>query len=148
VARVRRVVHATDFSPASAGAFRKAVEVAKDNSATLLIVHVLPTLPMVADAYMAATAYNEMLLAQRRQAQTSMDRLVKRARTAGARVTGHVVDTGAIAETIVRFARRQRADLIVVGTHGHGVLAKILLGSVAERVISRAHCPVVTVRSR
>jgi nucleotide-binding universal stress UspA family protein len=148
MARIRRIVHPTDFSPASGAAFRKAVALAKENRATLVIVHVLPTLPMVADAYMAASAYEEMLSAHRRQAETSMDRVVKRARAAGVRTTGRVLDFGPVSETIVRFAKRQRADLIVMGTHGHGVLAKILLGSVAERVISRAPCPVMTLKGR
>ena len=148
MARIRRIVHPTDFSPASGAAFRKAVELAKENRATLLIVHVLPTLPMVGDAYMAASAYDEMLRAHRLQADKAMDRLVKRARAAGVRVTGHVLDFGPVAESIVRFAKRQRADLIVTGTHGHGVIAKVLLGSVAERVISRAPCPVMTVKGR
>ena len=62
--------------------------------------------------------------------------------------TGHIVDFGAVSDAIVRFAKRQRAELIVMGTHGHGVLAKILLGSVAERVISHAPCPVMTVRGK
>jgi nucleotide-binding universal stress UspA family protein len=146
MARIRRLVHPTDFSPASGPAFRKALELAKQNGATMLIVHVLPTLPMVADAYMAASAYDEMLRGQRLQAEKAMGRFVKRARAAGARVTGHVVDFGAIAEAISRFAKRQRADLIVMGTHGHGILARALLGSVAERVVSRAPCPVMTVR--
>ena len=148
MARARRIAHPTDFSPASVPAFRKATALAKENKATLLIVHVLPTLPMVGDAYMAASAYEEMLLAHRRQAERAMERLVKRARASGVRATGHVVDFGAIAETIARFAKRQRADLIVMGTHGHGVLAKVLLGRVAERVISRAPCPVMTVKGR
>jgi nucleotide-binding universal stress UspA family protein len=148
MARIRRIVHPTDFSPASGAAFRKAVALAKENRATFLIVHVLPTLPMVADAYMAASAYEEMLSAHRRQAETSMDRVVKRARAAGVRATGRVLEFGPVSETIVRFAKRQRADLIVMGTHGHGVLAKILLGSVAERVISRAPCPVMTLKGR
>ena len=148
MARIRRIVHPTDFSSASLPAFRKAVALAKENKATLIIVHVLPTLPMVADAYMAASAYDEMLRAQRRQAEKAMDRLVKRARAAGVRASGHIVDFGAVSDAIVRFAKRQRADLIVMGTHGHGVLAKILLGSVAERVISRAPCPVMTVRGK
>ena len=148
MARIRRLVHPTDFSPASGPAFRKALELAKQNRATLLIVHVLPTLPMVADAYMAASAYDAMLRAQRLQAEKAMGRFVKRARAAGVRVTGHVVDFGAVAEAISRFAKRQRADLIVMGTHGHGILARALLGSVAERVISRASCPVMTVRGR
>ena len=68
MARIRRIVHPTDFSSASLPAFRKAVALAKENKATLIIVHVLPTLPMVADAYMAASAYDEMLRAQRRLA--------------------------------------------------------------------------------
>ena len=148
MARIRRIVHPSDFSSASLPAFRKAVALAKENKATLIIVHVLPTLPMVADAYMAASAYDEMLRAQRRQAEKAMDRLVKRARAAAVRATGHIVDFGAVSDAIVRFAKRQRADLIVMGTHGHGVLAKILLGSVAERVISRAPCPVMTVRGK
>ena len=148
MARIRRLVHPTDFSPASGPALRKALELAKQNRATLLIVHVLPTLPMVADAYMAASAYDEMLRAQRLQAEKAMDRVVKRARLAGVRATGRILDFGPIAGTIARFAKRQRADLIVMGTHGHGVLAKILLGSVAERVISHAPCPVMTVRGK
>jgi len=148
MARIRRIVHPTDFSSASLGAFRKAVELAKDNGGTLLILHVLPTLPLVADAYMAASAYDEMLRAQRDAAQKGIDRLVKRARAAGGRATGHIVDVGPVPDTIARFAKRQRADLIVMGTHGHGALAKVFLGSVAERVISRASCPVLTVRGR
>ncbi|HEV8143350.1 MAG TPA: universal stress protein [Methylomirabilota bacterium] len=148
MASIRRIIHPTDFSPASSAAFRKAVELAKENRATLPIVHVLPTLPMVGDAYMAASAYDEMLRAHRLQAEKEMDRLLKRARAVGVRATGHVLDFGPVVESIVRFAKRQRADLIVMGTHGHGVVAKVLLGSVAERVISRAPCPVMTLKGR
>ena len=146
--RLRRILHPTDFSPASAPAFRKAIELAKEDGATLLIVHVLPTLPMVADAYIAATAYDELLRAHRAQGQRSMERLVKRARTAGVRAVGKVDDNGGLADRIVRYAKRERADLIVMGTHGYGILAKALLGSVAERVISRATCPVMTIKGR
>lgn len=146
--RLRRILHPTDFSPASAPAFRKAIELAKEDGATLLIVHVLPTLPMVADAYIAATAYDELLRAHRAQGQRSMERLVKRARTAGVRAVGKVDDNGGLSDRIVRYAKRERADLIVMGTHGYGILAKALLGSVAERVISRATCPVMTIKGR
>ncbi len=146
--RVRRIVHPTDFSPASGPAFKKAVALAADDNAPLAIVHVLPALPIVGDAYIAATAYDEMLRAQRRQAEQQLERLVKRARAAGARASGVVIDTGGIADQIARFAKRQGADLIVMGTHGHGILARAFLGSVAERVISRASCPVMTIKGR
>jgi nucleotide-binding universal stress UspA family protein len=148
MARMRRIVHPTDFSPASAPAFRKALELAKDNGARLLLVHVLPSLPMLPDAYIAATTYDDMLQAHRRQADGQMQRLVKRARAAGVKATGTVVDVGVAAEQIVRFAKRQGAGVIVMGTHGHGALARAVLGSVAERVVPRAHCPVLTVRGR
>jgi nucleotide-binding universal stress UspA family protein len=146
--KLRRIVHPTDFSPSSGPAFKKALELAKADRATLLLLHVLPTLPMVGDAYMAATAYDEMLRAHRRQADQQMGRLVKRARAGGVRATGTVLDFGTPAERIVAFAKRQRADLIVMGTQGLGVLARALLGSVAQRVVTRASCPVMTVRGR
>ena len=148
MARMRRIVHPTDFSPASAPAFKKAVQLAKDNGATLAVLHVLPSLPMLPDAYIAATAYDDMLQAHRRQAESQMQKTVKRAQAAGVKATGTVVDVGVAAEQIVRFAKRQADDMIVMGTHGHGVLARVVLGSVAERVVSRASCPVLTVRAR
>jgi nucleotide-binding universal stress UspA family protein len=148
MARIRRIVHPTDFSPASGPALKKALELAKDSHAPLAILHVLPALPLVGDAYIAPTTYDEMLRAHRAQAEKSMERLVKRARAAGVRVTGTVLESGPVADQIARFAKRQRADLIVMGTHGHGILARVVLGSVAERVISRAPCPVMTIRGK
>jgi universal stress protein A len=148
MARVRRIVHPTDFSPASGPAFRKATELAKENAATLTIVHVLPILPVVGDAFIPPATIDEMMRGQRAQAEKTMGRLVKRARTAGAKVTGVVADNGAVPDAIVRFTKRQRADLIVMGTHGYGFLARTLLGSVAERVVSKAPAPVMLIRGK
>ena len=148
MARVRRIVHPTDFSPASGPAFKKALELAKENKASLSLLHVLPALPVVGDAYIAPTAYDEMLRAHRAQGEKQMARVVQRARAAGVRASGTVLEAGAIADQIARVAKRQAADLIVMGTHGHGVLARALLGSVAQRVINRASCPVMTVKAK
>jgi universal stress protein A len=148
MARIRRIVHPTDFSPASGPASKKALELAKDNKATLVTVHVLPTLPVIGDAYIPPATIDEMLRAQRAQGEKSMQRLVTRARAAGVRVSGFVLDNGAVADAIARFAKRQKADLLVMGTHGHGILARALLGSVAERVMSKAPCPVMVVRGK
>ena len=63
------------------------------------------------------------------------------------RATALLLD-GAPHEQIGRAVRRVRADLLVIGTHGRSGLSKVLLGSVAERVIRVAPCPVLTVRSR
>ena len=56
--------------------------------------------------------------------------------------------TGSPFVEIVRYARDERIDLIVLGTHGRGPIAHMLLGSVAERVVRKAPCPVLTVRRR
>jgi nucleotide-binding universal stress UspA family protein len=47
---------------------------------------------------------------------------------------------------VVRYAREENVDIVVLGTHGRGAIAHMLLGSVAERVVRKAHCPVLTVR--
>src|SRR4051794_26313106 len=114
MARLRRIVHPTDFSPASGPAFKKALELAKDSGATMVMVHVLPTIPIVGDGFIAPTTVDEMFRAQRAQADQSMQRLIKRARAAGVRATSVIVDTGAVAEQIARVAKRQAADLIVM----------------------------------
>ena len=148
MARIRRIVHPTDFSPASGPAFKKAVEVAKDSNATLVILHVLPILPVVGDAFIPPATIDEMIRGQRAQGEKSMDRLVARARAAGVKTTGVVLDNGAVPDAIVRFTKRQRADMVVMGTHGHGFLARALLGSVAQRVVSKAPCPVMLIRGK
>ncbi|MBI1845875.1 MAG: universal stress protein [Candidatus Rokubacteria bacterium] len=67
------------------------------------------------------------------------------ARARGARATGLLLE-GSSAEAIVRAARGKRAAMIVMGTHGRSGLVRMMLGSVASRVIALARCPVLTVR--
>jgi nucleotide-binding universal stress UspA family protein len=144
---MKRIVYATDFSPASRPAFEKAVSMARADRAELVIVHALaPVLPP-ANGYITATAYSEIDAAARRYGTTQVDALVGRARKAGVRARGVLVD-GIAHEAIVRAARKQHADMIVVGTHGRTGLAKFMLGSVAGRVVAHASCPVLTVRGR
>jgi nucleotide-binding universal stress UspA family protein len=143
----RRIVHPSDFSPASRPAFRKAIELAKSTRAQLFVVHVLSMLPVIPDAYVAPTVWDDLERVQRITAQRQLARLVATAKAAGARASGVVLDIGVTHEQIVRFARARRADLIVIGTHGRSGLTKALLGSVASRVLAAARCPVLTVRA-
>jgi nucleotide-binding universal stress UspA family protein len=142
-----RILHPSDFSPASRPAFRKAVELAKVNRAELLVVHVLPVLPMMPDAYIAATTYDELLRGQRASAKKQLDRLVANAKAAGTRASGICLDFGVPAERIARLAKSRRADVIVMGTHGRTGFRRALLGSVAARVVAIAACPVLTVHA-
>jgi len=145
---VSRILHATDFSPASGAAFTKAVEWARRDRAELLLLHVLsPPAPLVADAYVTPQVWDTLLRSQRASAQRRLDTLVAKARRARVRARGLLIE-GVPADRIVRTARGRRAGLIVVGTHGRSGVARFFLGSVAGRVVATAHCPVMTVRGR
>ena len=144
----RPITHPTDFSPASRPALAKAIQLAKAGRAPLLILHVLPPLPMLPDAYIAVTTFNELQRGHRAHGQHQLDRVVARAKAAGARATGLLLDFGITAEQIARVAKSKRAEVIVMGTHGRSGIKRAILGSVAERVVATAPCPVLTVRAR
>ena len=146
--RIRRVLHPTDFSRASAVAFNRAVETAKANRAELLLVHVItPSIPPIGDGYISPKVYAEMEASARAYGKRELDALVAKARRAGARVRGILLE-GQAHERIAQAARRQRADLVIMGTHGRTGFARFFIGSVASRVLAIAPCPVMTVRGR
>jgi nucleotide-binding universal stress UspA family protein len=146
----KRILHATDFSSASRPALAKAIALARQNGAPLSIVHALPPtiVPVGGEiAYIPPGTYEAIDQSARQYAHKQLTAVAERAKKAGVRVTMLVLD-GAPHDQILRAVRRTRADLVVIGTHGRTGLAKVLLGSVAERVIRLAPCPVLTVRSR
>jgi len=145
---VRRILHPTDFSRASGAAFLKAVALAKESRAELLLVHVLlPTTPFIGDGYISPKTYEELEASARRGAHRELAKVVAKAQKAKARVKAVLLE-GVPYDRIARAARSKRADLIVMGTHGRSGLSKFFLGSVAERVIALAPCPVLTVRGK
>ena len=144
---IRRILHPSDFSPASRAAFAKAMELAKQSRAQVIVAHVLAPIMPVADGYMAPQAYAQIEAASRKHGKKQLDVLVARARRAGVRATGLLLE-GIASDRIVRTARAKRADVIVMGTHGRTGLARLFLGSVANRVVGHAGCPVLTVRGR
>jgi nucleotide-binding universal stress UspA family protein len=144
----RVILHATDFSPASRPAFARAVEVTKSLRGQLLLLHVLnPMLPMMSAQPIEPPTYSQLRQASRAWALRQLARAVTRAKAAGARATALLVE-GSEAGTITRVARSRRAAMIVIGTHGRTGVERVLLGSVAARVVSLAPCPVMTVRGR
>ncbi|HMH48903.1 MAG TPA: universal stress protein [Candidatus Acidoferrum sp.] len=144
----RTILHPTDFSPASRAAFTHALALARQERAELVLVHVLPTaMPMVGEGYMSPQTFDDLQRSMRAQAQKQLDRLVAKAKTARVRARGLLYE-GVAADAIARAARSRRAKLIVMGTHGRTGLSRLFMGSVAERVIGTAHCPVLTVRGK
>jgi len=145
--RIRRILHATDFSRASTTALTWAVDMAKANRARLTVVHVMapPSLALPGEGYVSPALYESLESSARAQANKRLAKVVARAKTAGVRANVLLLE-GVPHERIARSARR--ADLLVIGTHGRSGLAKLFLGSVASRLVTLAPCPVLTVRGR
>jgi nucleotide-binding universal stress UspA family protein len=145
-----RVLYPTDFSKASGPAFARAVAEARQTRSELLLIHVLaPVIPIGAggEGYISPSAYDQMEKSARAWAQKQMDRLLAKAKAARVRVRGMLM-SGVAHEQIVRTANRQKAGVIIMGTHGRTGVARFFLGSVAARVAATASCPVLTVRGR
>jgi nucleotide-binding universal stress UspA family protein len=144
--RVRRILHATDFSRASGPAFAAALRMAKQDRARLSLLHVLvPPSPFLGDEL--PSSYVELGARARRVAEGRLAAAAAKAKKAGIRVQAELIE-GVPSEEILRAGRRQRPDLIVIGTHGRTGFGRVFMGSVAERVLQRASCPVLTVRAR
>jgi nucleotide-binding universal stress UspA family protein len=149
MSQFRRILHASDFSPASRPAFRRALDLARANRAGLTLVHVYSTfIPVMGEGYVGGgQVYDKMMADIRTDAQRRLGRLVAEARKKGVRAKGLALE-GIPHDRIVRAARSTRADLIVLGTHGRTGLGRLFLGSVAARVVTLAPCPVLTVRAK
>jgi nucleotide-binding universal stress UspA family protein len=136
MADVHRILLATDFSPGSARARAFASMLARRLGAELVVAHVSEPLAIVPGSDLAAEEVA--------QTERELDRVVGELKREGVAARGTVVP-GEPATEIVALAEREHADLIVLGTHGRSGLAHVLLGSVAERVLRRARCPVLAV---
>lgn len=132
--RVARILAPVDFSACSMWALRHAEEMARRFGAELVLVHVDPVLPLGSD-----------LVDEEIAGCKELDELVTLLRERGMVVRG-LLRAGAPIEEIMRAASAEHADLIVMGTHGRRGLEHVLMGSVAESVLRRASCPVLTVR--
>jgi nucleotide-binding universal stress UspA family protein len=143
---IRRVLFATDLSPASRRAFTAALRVSQAVGAQLTIVHVIgPVSPTVPEQYIDGLTLELLRKQSRDWSARQLRKLADRASRSGIRARVLLLDGDPVAQ-IARGARSQHADLIIVGTHGRRGLTKFVLGSVAGRVITTAPCPVMTVR--
>ena len=89
----RRILHPTDFSGASRGAFRKAIEMAKSSHAELLLVHVLsPIVPVAGEGYVSPKMYDEIVASTRAWAQKQLDSLLAQAKKARVRAKGFLLE--------------------------------------------------------
>jgi nucleotide-binding universal stress UspA family protein len=142
-----KIVHPTDFSAEAEAAEQEAVRLARRLNAELVLVHVATETPLYGEQMFAMPDVKRIYEAQARWAE---ERLAERA----AALTREGVPArwrrrvGVVHAEIGTVAREEAADYIVIGTHGRGGLDRVMLGSVAERVVRTAPCPVITVRQR
>ena len=120
---------------------------AKSQNAKLTIVHVLAPIVLVPQQYLDAVTMDRLQKQARQWSTRQLATVVARAKKAGVKASA-LLREGDAADQVVRVCRSTKSDLVVMGTHGRRGLQKFLLGSVAERVVRAASCPVVTVRGR
>jgi nucleotide-binding universal stress UspA family protein len=137
---MKTILFPTDFSDASKTAFQYAVDYTRLVKGRLLIAHVQePIVPMIGGeiAFVAPVDTNPAEIKQKLQALVPEAPPVEYA---------HRLLEGDPASEIVRLAKSEHADLIVLGTHGRTGFERLLLGSTAEQVLRRAPCPVLAVK--
>jgi len=136
----RTILHPTDFSKRSQSAFALACALARDHGSQLIVLHVVE---------MATIGYGEGVVPPnpvelRAEVQEQLNRL--QVPHENVRAERRLEEGDAVTE-ILRVGQEVGADLIVMGTHGRSGLSRLLMGSVAEQVVRRAACPVLTVKS-
>jgi nucleotide-binding universal stress UspA family protein len=143
---LRRLLVPVDFSPHSEQALRYAAALADKFGAELFLLHVFQDLTIyqteVVSGAPPIVPPVEQLTAS---ARGEMARLVREKKLDRFPTHTEIVEGGPV-EEIVDYAKEKNIDLIVMGTHGRGWLAHVLMGSVAEKVVRKAPCPVLTVR--
>ena len=144
---LKRILVPTDFSEFSQQAVQYGCELANRFSAELHIVHVAQdALPIVPEAGMLSVSHDDYM-ARVIETATKLLKDVPDASLYSRSVT-RSVEPGVPFVEIIRYAREKQMDLIVMSTHGRTGLVHMLMGSVAEKVVRKAPCPVLTIRPK
>jgi universal stress protein A len=144
--RLKRILFATDFSDLAATAQDYACEFAERFGAELHVLHVLQDVMLMMPEPGSAFSLPQNYMVELKQAAEKTLETVPPADWCSGKHVVRATRMGAAFVEIVRYAREQEIDLVIIGTHGRSGLKHVLLGSVAERVVRKAPCPVLTVR--
>jgi nucleotide-binding universal stress UspA family protein len=137
----------TDFSEFSLAGLETAKDLAEHYGAELLLLHVVPVIPSLPRGvpYFDDGVYENQLI---ETARKSLDELAEKIRTAGISVQTNVGFANDAAMEIIRASENQKVDLIVIPTHGMTGWRRLAFGSVTEKVVRIAECPVLVLRSK
>lgn len=144
----RKILVPLDGSVLAEAALAHARDLARCTGSTLILVRVVVYAlhDLITNDPTLSSTLSEDLLAIRRQAETYLERAAADLRGEGFTVSTEVCDDARTADAILECAERERADLIVMSTHGRSGFSRWLLGSVADRVLHGAGTPVLLVR--
>jgi nucleotide-binding universal stress UspA family protein len=144
VIKLKKVLVPTDFSDSARHAFTYGVSFAREYRAELVLLHVVENLTVGYASDLFPVPMAEVFQEISGYARTELAKLAEEAKQKGVAV-GEVVAQGKPSAEIIRYAADNAVDMIVLGTHGKGMLDQALFGSTTERVVRRAPCPVLTV---
>jgi nucleotide-binding universal stress UspA family protein len=139
---MRRIVIATDGSDGAQAAVEEGVELAAEVGAEVTFVSVRPRVSNL----LGSAAYQQQLTAQLARARATLDTAEAEARRVGVDYESDILE-GDPAERIAQAARGWSADLVVVGSRGHGTVASAVIGSVSRALLTRSPAPVMVVRT-
>jgi nucleotide-binding universal stress UspA family protein len=143
---IKRILAPTDFSAHAEGALRYACALADRLGADLHVLHVLSEIvPTGPDPLLMPVMPPQFYQDDEERAAKTLETAIDPS-WGQPRGLARAVRWGTPAEAIVDYAAEQKADLIVIATHGRTGLSHVLLGSVAERIVREAPCPVLTIR--
>jgi nucleotide-binding universal stress UspA family protein len=145
VIKLKKVLVPTDFSDSARHALTYGTSFAREYEAELTLLHVVENLTVGYASDLFPVPMAEVFQEISGYAKAELAKLGAEARKRDVTVVEQVVQGKPSAE-IIRVARESEADMIVLGTHGKGMLDQALFGSTTERVVRRAPCPVLTVR--
>ena len=142
--KMKKVLVPTDFSDSARHALRYDISFAKEYGAELVLLHVVENLTVGYASDLFPVPMAEVFQEISGYAKTELAKLAGEAKERDVRVT-ELVAQGKPSAEIIRYAAENAVDMIVLGTHGKGILDQALFGSTTERVVRRAPCPVLTV---
>ena len=143
---LKQILVATDFSEPASVAVNYGRDLARAYDATLHVIHVLEEMRGL---YGADVGFALADVARNIEAsvQRDLDAAIVRDEDDPLKVVATVQRGSNVAHAITNYAKANAIDLVIVGTHGRGAVSRFLMGSVAERVVRSAPCPVLTVRA-
>jgi nucleotide-binding universal stress UspA family protein len=147
---IRRILCPLDFSRFSHHALEQAMALARETGAEVVALHACAVAPVTDVVHVGAAIPFEparLPVSERQAIVRELDDVIREVGAGGLVVTPKVVERNPV-DAIVETAERWPADLIVMGTHGRSGFERLLLGSVAEKVLRKAICPVLTVPRR